>query len=227
MSSEDMSTSAQVTDERRGFSGAQVALIVLVAVLVAAAATYFVARSWLFPSNFEPVELSAQEQTVLDNKLRRLEGLAPRSSESDQEWLRAEPYSEAGANRRIAFSEREINGLIARDPALANRLSIDLSDNLASARALIPLDPDLPLMGGRILRVNAGLELGYAQGRPRVILKGVSVMGVPVPNAWLGNLKNVDLIAEFGGTGGVWKAFADGVEALELADGSLVLQLRE
>jgi hypothetical protein len=82
-------------------------------------------------------------------------------------------------------------------------------------------------MGGRILRVNAGLELGYAQGRPRVILKGVSVMGVPIPNAWLGNLKNVDLIAEFGGTGGVWKAFADGVEALELADGSLVLQLRE
>ncbi len=42
-------------------------------------------------------------------------------------------------------------------------------------------------------------------------------MGMPIPNAWLGNLKNVDLIAEFGGTGGVWKAFADGVEALEFS----------
>ena len=33
----------------------------------------------------------------------------------------------------------------------------------------------------------------YANGRPVMVLKGVSVWGVPLPNAWLGNLKNIDL----------------------------------
>lgn len=216
--------------ERSGFSALQVTLIVLLAVVVAVGATLWFARAWLFPKQIEPVALSAQETDVLNQKLRRLEGVGlPRATgqETDEEWLRPEAYSEAGADRRIEFSEREVNGLIARDPKLANRLAIDLADGLASARALIPVDPDLPLLGGRTLRVNAGLELGYAEGRPRVILKGVSLMGVPVPNAWLGNLKNVDLVAEYGGTRGPWRAFADGVEALRIEDDRLILELKE
>jgi hypothetical protein len=58
---------------------------------------------------------------------------------------------------------------------------------------------------GRTLRVNAGVELCFANGRPLVKLKGVSLMGVPIPNAWLGNLKNVDLINEFGANPGFWQ----------------------
>jgi hypothetical protein len=29
-------------------------------------------------------------------------------------------------------------------------------------------------------------------------------MGVPIPNAWLGNLKNVELAQEFSGNDGFW-----------------------
>jgi hypothetical protein len=215
---------------RPGFSSSQVALIVLLAMLVAGVATFFVARSWLFTSEFRPVELSAGEQTVLDDKLQRLGGAAAiaskRGEESDAEWLRAEPYSEAGADRVVSFSEREINGLIARDPKLANRLALDFSDDLASARALIPLDPEFPLLGGRTIRVNAGLELGFARGRPRVVLKGVSIMGVPIPNAWLGNLKSVDLVEEFGDAG-FWQSFSKGVRELRVSEGELLVELAE
>ena len=81
-------------------------------------------------------------------------------------------------------------------------------------------------MGGRTLRVSAGVEMAFSQGRPRVILKGVTVMGVPIPNAWLGNLKNIDLIREFGDSQGFWKSFADGVEDIHVEDGRLMVKLK-
>jgi len=62
--------------------------------------------------------------------------------------------------------------------------------------------------------------------QPVVVLRGVSLMGVPVPNAWLGNLKNVDLVGQFGDKG-FWKGFADGVDDLQVRDGELYIKLRE
>ncbi len=216
---------------RRGFSGTQVTLIVFAVVVVTAGLTLWIAWAWLFPHAFRPVELNARERVVLESKLRRLEGLAApaieRRGESDAEWLRPVPYSETDAKRRIELSERELNALIARDPALARRMVVDLADELASARLLLPLPPDLPLLGGRTLRVNAGLALRFAGGRPQVRLRGVSIMGVPLPNAWLGNLKNVDLVAEFGRGPGFWQRFAAGIENIRVTDGRLLIELRE
>jgi hypothetical protein len=58
-------------------------------------------------------------------------------------------------------------------------------------------------------------------------VKGVSVMGVPIPNAWLGGIKNIDLVEEFAAEEGFWKAFAAGVEDLEVRDGQLWIKLKE
>ena len=85
----------------------------------------------------------------------------------------------------------------------------------------------MPVMGGRTLRVNAGVEIGYREDRPIVKLRGVSVMGVPIPNAWLGNLKNVDLIKEFGTEPGFWNSFAAGVGLVEIKEGQLHIRLKE
>lgn len=89
------------------------------------------------------------------------------------------------------------------------------------------MEPDFPVLGGKTLRVNAGLNLAYADGRPIIALRGVSIMGVPMPNAWLGNLKNVNLVNEFGGDPGFWKSFADGVEQIQVEDGRLLIELKE
>ena len=82
-------------------------------------------------------------------------------------------------------------------------------------------------MGGRTLRVKAGLTFSYADGRPVVMLRGVTVMGVPLPNAWLGGLKNIDVVKESGGNKGFWKAFADGVEAVRVEEGCIAITLKE
>ncbi|MFQ5634269.1 MAG: arginine N-succinyltransferase [Gammaproteobacteria bacterium] len=219
-----MSTDDSTEAPRVGrFTGLQVLGIAAAVLATAVVAMLLVVRFYLFPGEFEPVALNAKEQQVLDYKLHRLESFGATPGQP----LEPEPYSEAGASREIILSEKELNALLANNTNLASRVAIDLSDELASARILIPMDPDFPVLGGRILRVNAGLKLAYARGRPIVALKGVSVMGVPVPNAWLGNLKNVDLVGEFGIERGFWKSFADGVENIKIADGRLKIELKE
>ena len=52
-------------------------------------------------------------------------------------------------------------------------------------------------------------------------------MGVPVPSAWLGGLKNVDLVAEFGAEPGFWKTFSEGVEDIRIRDGHVQIKLKE
>ena len=69
--------------------------------------------------------------------------------------------------------------------------------------------------------------LGYENGRPVVALKGVSLGGIPIPNAWLGNLKNRNLVKEFGSEGGFWKLFSDGVADLKVREGHILIKLKE
>ena len=209
----------------RGMRWPQVLLIVVIAMAVTAGATYWILTHYLFLKKFNPVQLKPREEQVLNQKLRTL-GLETRGT-APGGTLEPEPYSEAGASREVAFSEREVNAMLARNTDLAQKLAIDLSDNLVSAKLLIPLEEDFPFLGGKTLRVNAGVELAYQHSRPIVVLKGVSIMGVPIPNAWLGNLKNVDLIQEFGGDPGFWRSFADGVEHIQVEDGRLLIKLKE
>ena len=75
--------------------------------------------------------------------------------------------------------------------------------------------------------MRAGVELAYRSGKPVVVLKGVSLMGVPLPNAWLGGVKNIDLVQELGAERGFWKAFAEGVEDVRVEDGRLQIKLKE
>ena len=204
--------------------------IILVTVLLSTGLTVWVLTQYVFPKQFKPVELNQAEQQVLDRKLRVFEGFEGASGAVSPQSvgdLEPEKYSEEGAERRIELTERELNGLLANNTDLARKLAIDLSENLASGKLLIPLDPDFPIMGGKTLKITAGMELAFREQKPIVVLRGVSIMGVPLPNAWLGNMKNVDLVREFGGSEGFWKSFSDGVDNIEVSEGRLVIQLKE
>jgi hypothetical protein len=218
-------------DTDRGSSGMKIFLIVLVTMLLTVGVTLMVVKYYFFPSDFKPVQLSVKEEQVLDAKLDRLESIdsayQPRRGSIESGALEPEAYSEAGADRSIRLSERELNALLAKNTDLARKLAIDLSDNLMSAKLLVPVDEDFPIMGGKILKVRAGVELAYRNEKPIVILKGVSIMGVPIPNAWLGGLKNIDLIEEFGSGDGFWKAFSDGVQDIRIVEGDLQIELKE
>ncbi|WP_372872966.1 arginine N-succinyltransferase [Shewanella sp.] len=225
---------------KRGFSGFQVLLIILAVILTTAVVSFFIIRSYIFPSPFTPVTLSAKEEQKLDRKLETLGWEASGSSQGGQSNqskssggqkgisndLTPEPYREYDGDRQVTFSEKEVNAMIGRSPDFAQRLAIDFSSNLASAKMLIPIPEDFPIMAGETLRVSAGLDIHLDQRRrPVVALVGVSLMGVPIPNAWLGNMKQVNLVSEFGDSG-FWNAFADGVEDIEIREGELYIKLK-
>ncbi len=202
----------------------------IVSTLIAVTAVYF----YLFPGPFRPVTLSSSEEQVLEQKLERLDSMQRSAAlhknrlQPDQgKDLQPERYTETDANREIILTERELNALLAKNTDLASKLAIDLAEDLASAKLLIPLDDEFPILGGKTLKVTAGLEMSYRDQRPVVALRGVSLWGVPIPNAWLGNMKNVDLVQEFGDERGFWKAFSDGVAEIEISDGQLRVKLKE
>lgn len=216
-----------------------VILVVSVAV-VTSALTIGLMMRYLFPKEFEPVRLTAREESILKAKINKLEDSqsfrqsnqsgnagAAKTQENKTIPLEPERYSEDDAKRTVSFSERELNALIAQNTDLAPKLAIDLSDNLASAKLLVPLDPELPFFGGKTLKVTAGLELRYENQKPVVALKGISFWGVPVPNAWLGGIKNVDLVREFGAGGGFWQLFSKGVAYIRVEEGQLTIKLKE
>lgn len=211
-------------------------------ILIAAAVsvvTVWLCFTFFFPSTITPVRLDAQEQAALQKKVKTLHldletapaaapAAAPNAAQDGKHdrVLEPEPYSEENARRDITFTEREVNALLATNTDLADKVAIDLSAGLVSAKAVIPLDPDMPFFGGKTLKISAGMALGFSNGRPQVILRGVSVWGVPVPNDWLGQLKNVDLVQQYGDAG-FWKSFAAGVDNIAVGDGTLTIRLRE
>ena len=227
-----MNTPPLAPPPKTGFSLKQLLAVAAGVMLLTAAGAVLAVKIWLFPQPLKPVVLDQQEERRLEEKLERLEAFSvpsasPQGDFDEDGWLRPERYSENGASREISFSEREINSLLAKNTDLADKLAVNFSDNLISLRLLLPLDPDFPVMGGKTLRLRAGAELSYRDGRPVVILKGVSLMGVPLPNAWLGGLKNIDLMQEFGGTPGFWRSLGAGLESVSVQDGKISLRLRE
>ena len=223
-------------DKKKGLRGTHILWIVLATIFVTAAVTFWLVRTFIYAKDFKPVELSIEEQQTLNSKLKLL-GYEPQpvtykddelaSRETDEQWLRPEPYDEANANREVSFSERELNAIVAKNRDLAKKLAVDLSDDLISARLLLPLDQDFPVLGGKTLRVSAGVEMAFRNARPVVILKGVSIMGIPLPSAWLGGLKNIDLISEFGDAKGFWHGFAEGVDSIQVKEGRFRVKLKE
>lgn len=204
-------------------------LVIIVSVLV----TVWVMKSYLFVSEFTPVSLSIKEEQLLEAKLEKLDVLdlspkeASKNSNNEHETLAPEAYSEDGVKREINFTEKELNALLAKNTDLARKLVIDLSDDLVSIKLLVPMDEDFPVLGGKTLRLKAGAEFAYKNERPVVILKGVTIMGVPIPNAWLGDIKNVDLVNEFGADEGFWKSFSEGVNNIQIKEGHLSIELKE
>ncbi len=230
---------ADPTDEKKKSGCLKIGLAMIAVAVVTSVATLWIAKVYLFPGEFRPVRLNAREEKVLNSKIDLLTAHSQQTKgqsrgflkkvqpqNAQQRELTPEPYSERDDDREIRLTERELNGLLANNTDLAKKLAIDLSEDLASAKLLLPLDPDLPFFGGKTLKVTAGMELRYAGQRPVAILRGISIWGVPLPNEWLGGIKNIDLVREFGMDHGFWHSLAAGIEHIRIEDGSLTIKLK-
>lgn len=197
----------------------------VIALVIALIAGLWVKQN-IYASEFRPAKLSAREQEQLDAKLSRLEQSARRDRSLSYGRLAPEPYTEEGAKREIRLTEKELNSIIAHDPETARRVAIDLSEDLLSVKLVVPLEEDIAVLGGTTLKITMGLILRYENDRPVVALKGVSIGGIPMPNAWLGYIKNKNLVEEFGSEQGFWQLFSEGVRDISIKEGHIRIRLK-
>ena len=221
-----------IREKKKGMNRLSIPGLVLVTVLISVGITLWIVNSYIFPKKFKPVVLSQKEESVLDQKLKIFHGIGSSKlnddtlNEAQTATLTPEKYSE-DSDKVIRLTERELNALLAKNTNLSDKLVIDLSDNLLSVKLLIPVDQEFPFIGGKTIKVTAGMELAFKDSHPIVMLKGVSLMGMPIPNSWLGGLKNIDLIKEYGHDEGFWNAFSEGVGEMHAEEGRFVIKLKE
>ena len=245
-------TAANATQPSKTLRTIIITVLITLSLIIA---IYWLFTRYLFPTQFSPVDLSQQETLLLNTKLRSVKlplidsntpsissqqavlpqrhQSAPASSNNPLDnRLTPELYSEVGARREISFTERELNAILAHNTELADKLVFDLSDNLISVKWLLPLDPEFPLLGGKTLKFTAGVEITYRNQQPSVSFRGLSLWGVPLPNAWMGELKHINLVSEYSGAtdqnqNSFWHSFAAGIDYINVSDGELRVILKE
>ncbi|WNM57867.1 hypothetical protein [Candidatus Nitrospira allomarina] len=225
----------QVVISRRKFSGKQVILFIGLAVLATTLGVVWWMNQYVYATMFQPTRLAESEQQVLNAKMAHLLQTADVASSSVSKPspstadlpLEPVPYSEKDSIRQIQLTEREVNALIATDSYMARHVAVDMADDLVSVQLVVPINHEMPIVGGKMLKINFGLELSYTNGKPMVAMRGISLGGIPLPSAWWGDIKNTNLVEEFGGSGGFWDQFSKGVKDMKIQDGQLHVMLNE
>lgn len=201
-------------------------LIVLAVILVccgltAAATAWWVKRN-VYASPLHPVSLTQAEQKVFDEKIGVLTG----ASEAPKDGKTPEQRA-AEAKRTLVVTDKEINAFLAKQ-GIGEQVKVELTDGNIEATALVPVDKDVPLFGGKILRLKLALtgKMGEDQ-KPAFRVTDISLGGVPLPNAWLGDLKGVNLLASNVESDPVVKRFLAGIREFEIKGGSIRVLLNE
>jgi hypothetical protein len=193
-------------------------VIVACCVLTALGTVWWVKHN-IYASPLRPVSLTQPEQNALDVKLARLE-LA------DEVAPATPPPAESGA-RSLTLSSREINAFLARQ-GIGEQVKLDLSRDRVSASFLLPIDENAPLFAGTTLRIRLALSaLMNDAGKFVIKVDDVSLGGISLPNAWLGDIKGLDLVTGDIASDPGLQRFAAGIKDFQLQDGQVRIELNE
>ncbi|NIQ12899.1 MAG: arginine N-succinyltransferase [Candidatus Dadabacteria bacterium] len=186
----------------------------------------------IYANPFKPTILTPPEKIVLDNKIKQLNKATEKKLSTvntinfTDDRLEPEPYSEKNAKREITITERELNSLV-KDPEIAKRVAVDLSEDLLSVKLIIPMDEEFPVLGGTNIKLHFGTVLAYSSTGLVVSMKGVSIGGIPLPSAWWGGIKNQNLVEYFGGNDGFWDTLSRGISDIKISDEEMYVKLKE
>jgi hypothetical protein len=196
--------------------------IVLSCCLLTAVGTVWWVKRNLYASPLKPVALSLTEQSALHDKLAQLE-LA-------EEVVPAEPAPQTQTTpdpRTISLSTKEINAFLANQ-GIGEQVKLDLSRNRIAANFLLPIDKDAPLFAGTTLRIRLALSaLMNEAGKLVIKVDDISLGGIPLPNAWLGDIKGLDLVTGDIGNDPAVQRFVAGIKDFRLEEGHVRIVLNE
>lgn len=194
--------------------------IVVVCCLITAASTVWWVKRNIYASPLKPVHLSQSEQSVLDAKIAKLE--------LSEEVVTPEPPAKTdGDPRTISISSKELNAFLA-EQGIGEQVKLEVSRNRIAANFLLPIDKNAPLFAGTTLRIRLALNaLMNENGKLVVKVDDVSLGGIPLPNAWLGDIKGLDLITSNIDQDPAINRFAAGIKDFRLENGHVHIILNE
>lgn len=209
------------TRRKRGllFYGCIAATTLMFVIVATAGLTAWWIKRQLNADPIQTVELTQPEEQVLEEKIRSLE--------KSRTPLRhtAEDGGEVELDQRlsITISERELNGLLHKNTSLDNIAALELAKDALAARVVIPLDDDLPILGGKTIRLKVAMKVELVDRQLQVTVRDVLVGGFPMPNAWLGGIKDIDLVERYFKDNELMRAFVDGIDELRIENGQIIL----
>jgi len=128
--------------------------------------------------------------------------------------------------KTIVLTERELNGLLHLHTQLGDSVKLELAKDAIHARVKTELDPDFPVLGGKTVRAKARFLVDTGAGSPEIIFDDLTVYGISLPNAWLGDLKGKNLLATLGGSTRQ-NAFAQGIDDISIFSGEIHIHLAD
>ena len=231
---------ASAAPRKRGwlFYGCLAAAGLALIIVTTAAVTAWWVKRQLNPEPIVPTELTQVEEQVLDEKLETLEGAATRDAGSGDRTSPPDPSAPSGElagagdlrpgpgveprRKGVTITEKELNALLAKNTPWGDRVALELVDDTIRARTNIDVPDDWPMLGGKTIRLRLSLEATLEDQRMALRVSDVSLSGFPLPNAWLGGIKGVDLIDQYADSRPL-RTFVAGIEEFYIADGALTL----
>jgi len=166
-------------------------------------------------STFKPVQLSATEQQAMDAKILALEG---------------EKQAATDPSKTIVLNEREINGYL-ESQGLGETVKVNISHGRLAATVLAPVERDVPVFGGHTIRFKVAFNTKLDEDhRFALSLADVTVGGISLPNAWLGGVKGLNLLAESEDhrlDNDFLKSLAAGIKDFQMKDGEVRVVLND
>jgi hypothetical protein len=221
-------------------SGGQKVLVVLCVLVGVVGITASAATIWYYynfrAAPFKPVNLTVAEKDTLNSKLAALE--TGRLSELEPSTPTPSPAPTASPApapsdpaKTIVLSEREINGWLASQPDLADKVKFHMNNDMVGATFLLPVDPSVKYIGGKTVRIKVAFTTKLDENQKlNFSLADVSVGGISLPNAWLNDTKGLNLLAD-NGPGSInsefLQRFAAGIKDFKIRNGELRMVLND
>ena len=169
------------------------------------------AALWWANRPIQATVLTPPEKTKLEQKLAAVE-----QANDDPEYVPGE--------KEIVLTERELNGLIHENTALGDQLKLELAKDAVHARISADIPDDFPIMAGKKLKGKARFVVKDQAGSPALILEDLTIWGISLPNAWLGDMKGQNLLGNLISPSGPSLA---GVEDISVSNRTLVIKLAD
>lgn len=200
-------------------SGWKKPLLIGACIVVGLGAVTAASAAWWYHDNlsaspFRPVQLSLTEAKVLDQKVDTLKGTLPP----------AEAITDP--SKTLVLSEREINGYL-EEQGLGEQFKVSIRNGNIAATALVPVDKEVPFLGGRTVRVKIAFNTRLDEKhRLALSLSDLSVGGLSFPNEWLGGIKGLNLL-ENSDQDEVLTGLAAGIKDFQVRNGEVRLVLND